>query len=74
VLFGGQYFRSYKFGQQTRHRWLIEPGSHYHFDHIGNMSTFPASTKIVVGPGFKDNLLPGYPADPKSVLLESDYR
>jgi hypothetical protein len=38
------------------------------------MSKYPASVKIIVGPGFKDNILPGYPANPKSALLESDYR
>jgi len=47
--------------------------SHWHFDHIGDMSKFPASVGIVVGPGFKDNLLPGYPANPDSPLLETDY-
>lgn len=47
--------------------------SHWHFDHIGDMSKFPSSTKIVVGQGFKENLLPGYPANPKSALLQSDY-
>ncbi|KEF52376.1 uncharacterized protein A1O9_11617 [Exophiala aquamarina CBS 119918] len=37
--------------------------SHYHWDHIGDMSLFPFSTSLVVGPGFKaaPNLLPGYP-------------
>ncbi|KAN0094097.1 Metallo-hydrolase/oxidoreductase [Hyaloscypha variabilis] len=47
--------------------------SHWHFDHVGDLSRFPTSTKIVVGPGFKENLLPGYPANPESPLLESDY-
>jgi glyoxylase-like metal-dependent hydrolase (beta-lactamase superfamily II) len=47
--------------------------SHWHFDHIGDMTKFPSTVKIVVGPGFKENLLPGYPADPQSRLLESDY-
>ncbi|KAL3473164.1 beta-lactamase-like protein [Aspergillus californicus] len=47
--------------------------SHWHFDHIGDMSRFPSSVKLVVGPGFKENLLPGYPSNPDSPLLESDY-
>ncbi|KAE9973626.1 hypothetical protein EG328_004297 [Venturia inaequalis] len=47
--------------------------SHWHFDHIGDMSKFPPSVNIVVGPGFKENLLPGYPSNPESALLESDY-
>lgn len=48
--------------------------SHWHFDHIGDMSKFPPSVDIVVGPGFTDNLLPGYPANQDSALLETDYR
>lgn len=47
--------------------------SHWHFDHIGDMSQFPPSVAIVVGPGFKKNLLPGYPSNPDSPLLETDY-
>lgn len=47
--------------------------SHYHFDHTGDPSTLPASVKLVVGPGFKQKCLPGYPSDPKSPVLESDY-
>lgn len=37
------------------------------------MSKFPASTAIIVGPGFTQSLLPGYPTDPRSPLLETDY-
>ncbi|KAJ5568084.1 hypothetical protein N7450_010570 [Penicillium hetheringtonii] len=47
--------------------------SHWHWDHIGDPSTFPATTDLVVGPGFKDNLLPGAPKNPESPLNESDY-
>ncbi|CAG8955413.1 hypothetical protein HYFRA_00010277 [Hymenoscyphus fraxineus] len=47
--------------------------SHWHFDHIGDMSTFPPSTRIIVGPGFSKAKLPGYPSDPDSSLLETDY-
>ncbi|KAF7197429.1 Cytochrome P450 monooxygenase [Pseudocercospora fuligena] len=47
--------------------------SHWHWDHIGDPSTFPSSTDLVVGPGFKDAMLPGAPANPNSPLLESDY-
>lgn len=35
--------------------------SHHHFDHIGDPSTFPRSMKLVVGPGFTKNFMPGYP-------------
>ncbi|CAI7627100.1 hypothetical protein PCG10_002394 [Penicillium crustosum] len=48
--------------------------SHYHYDHCGNMSPFPSSTSITVGSGFKAaGLLPGYPEDPKSPVLASDF-
>lgn len=47
--------------------------SHSHVDHVGDPSTFEKTTKLVVGPGFKDAFLPGYPQDPKGVILESDY-
>ena len=45
-----------------------------HFDHTGDPSTFPPSTKLIVGQGFKDAFLPGYPADPNGHILESDYK
>ncbi|KAI0505578.1 beta-lactamase-like protein [Xylaria bambusicola] len=35
--------------------------SHHHFDHIGDITTFPKSTTLVVGPGFKNAYLPAYP-------------
>lgn len=47
--------------------------SHHHWDHIGNMSAFPATTELVVGPGFKEAFLPGYPSDPEGQILEADY-
>lgn len=47
--------------------------SHGHFDHLGDCSKWPAEVKIVVGEGFKKAMLPGYPANPKSLILESDY-
>ncbi|PKS05428.1 hypothetical protein jhhlp_008804 [Lomentospora prolificans] len=47
--------------------------SHYHWDHIGNPSLFPPTTDLIVGPGFKEKMLPGAPANPESEILESDY-
>ncbi|KAL3463562.1 beta-lactamase-like protein [Aspergillus heterothallicus] len=47
--------------------------SHWHWDHIGDPSTFPSSTDLIVGPGFKDAMLPGYPGNPDSPIRESDY-
>ncbi|KAL4811719.1 cytochrome P450 [Aspergillus spinulosporus] len=45
--------------------------SHDHFDHIGDPSTFPLSTNLVVGPGLRD-AWPGYPSNPTSRVLDSD--
>jgi glyoxylase-like metal-dependent hydrolase (beta-lactamase superfamily II) len=47
--------------------------SHWHFDHTGSPAEFETSTSLIVGPGFKKNLLPGYPANPNSSVLESDF-
>lgn len=47
--------------------------SHWHADHTGDPSTFDPETALIVGPGFKKAFLPGYPADPEAVILESDY-
>nr|POF04254.1 cytochrome p450 monooxygenase mpade [Quercus suber] len=46
--------------------------SHHHWDHTGDPSTFPGSTTLVVGPGFKDAHLPGYPKREEATLLETD--
>ncbi|KAH8902167.1 hypothetical protein BR93DRAFT_932342 [Coniochaeta sp. PMI_546] len=47
--------------------------SHPHFDHIGDPSTFERSTALVVGPGFKDLLLPCATQNPYTAVLEADY-
>lgn len=47
--------------------------SHYHFDHIGDPSTFGTNTKLIVGPGVQGAIFPGYPANPESPILETDY-
>ncbi|KAF2012448.1 Metallo-hydrolase/oxidoreductase [Aaosphaeria arxii CBS 175.79] len=47
--------------------------SHWHWDHIGDPSTFPSKVDLVVGAGFKQAMLPGYPANPDSPIRESDY-
>lgn len=46
---------------------------HWHWDHIGDPSTFPASTDLIVGPGFKGAMLPGAPSNPDSPIQVSDY-
>jgi glyoxylase-like metal-dependent hydrolase (beta-lactamase superfamily II) len=47
--------------------------SHHHFDHIGDVTTFPNSTELVVGQGFKEAFCPGYPRNPDSPIREVDY-
>jgi glyoxylase-like metal-dependent hydrolase (beta-lactamase superfamily II) len=47
--------------------------SHCHFDHIGDPSRFPSSTSLVVGPGFREAFLPGYPSNPEAPIKQSDY-
>lgn len=47
--------------------------SHWHWDHTGDPSTFPATTALIVGPGFKKTYIPGYPQTKDSPILESDY-
>ncbi|KFY20562.1 hypothetical protein V493_07652, partial [Pseudogymnoascus sp. VKM F-4281 (FW-2241)] len=47
--------------------------SHHHWDHTGDVSKFPLATELVVGPG-TSKMWPGYPANPESLLLESDYK
>lgn len=42
--------------------------SHHHFDHTGNPQKFPKSTSLIVGPGFKKGVLPGFPTDPESPI------
>ncbi|KAK5128377.1 hypothetical protein LTR85_003045 [Meristemomyces frigidus] len=47
--------------------------SHHHWDHVGDASTFPGSTELVIGPGFKEAYMPGYPKREDSTLLETDF-
>ncbi|CAF9913342.1 MAG: hypothetical protein GOMPHAMPRED_007864 [Gomphillus americanus] len=42
--------------------------SHWHWDHIGDPTTFPSGTKVVVGPGFKSAMLPGFPENPDGAV------
>jgi glyoxylase-like metal-dependent hydrolase (beta-lactamase superfamily II) len=46
--------------------------SHSHFDHIGDMTTFPVSTELVVGPGFAEKWLPGFPTITDAPVSEED--
>jgi hypothetical protein len=47
--------------------------SHSHFDHTGDPSTFPASTKLVVGPGTQAHCRPGYPLNLDALVLEKAF-
>ncbi|KAK0466689.1 beta-lactamase-like protein [Armillaria novae-zelandiae] len=44
--------------------------SHSHLDHTGDMSKFPSTTELVVGPGMD---LRAFPTTPESPLLETDF-
>jgi glyoxylase-like metal-dependent hydrolase (beta-lactamase superfamily II) len=47
--------------------------SHWHWDHTGDPSTFPSSTALIVGPGFKKAFTPAYPTNPNCPVLDSDF-
>ncbi|RKK85031.1 hypothetical protein BFJ69_g1730 [Fusarium oxysporum] len=46
--------------------------SHWHWDHMGNLSLFPTTVDLVVGPGFTQKMTPGYPDDPNGLVLSKD--
>ena len=48
--------------------------SHWHFDHCGAPSELPKSVKLVVGPGFKNEFMPGCPAKEGSPFHEADFK
>ncbi|CAE6422839.1 unnamed protein product [Rhizoctonia solani] len=48
--------------------------SHWHWDHTGDPHLFPSTTSLTVGPGFKSAMLPGYPNNPESPILESSFK
>lgn len=55
--------------------WIQRPNrhrSHSHFDHTGDLTTFPASTELVVGPGFTEKWWPGFPTKPDALVREED--
>jgi glyoxylase-like metal-dependent hydrolase (beta-lactamase superfamily II) len=47
--------------------------SHWHWDHHGAPEKYPSHTEIVVGPGFKENFLPGYPTVPDAIFLDANF-
>ena len=46
--------------------------SHQHFDHTGDTNRFSKDMKIVVGPGYVERYLPGWPEDRKGWETTSD--
>ena len=48
--------------------------SHGHFDHTGDLSLFPSSVTVTVGPGFKEKMIPPYPTNPDGHMLETDFK
>lgn len=48
--------------------------SHWHWDHTGDPNRFPPSTSLIVGPGFKQNLIPAFPTNPHSGISEDAWR
>ncbi|KAI9148110.1 beta-lactamase-like protein [Paramyrothecium foliicola] len=46
--------------------------SHLHWDHIGNLASFPSSTELLVGPGIKERFMPGWPAVSDAKFREAD--
>ena len=47
--------------------------SHWHFDHIGDIASLPKAVDVVVGPTFRDVMMPGYPANKSSSFHEADF-
>lgn len=48
--------------------------SHHHYDHFGNPDSFPKSMKLVVGPGFSAQFMPGYPTSRESPAFEEAFK
>ena len=48
--------------------------SHWHPDHIGDLSLFPQSTDLYVGPGFSENFMPGYPTNKDCPILDAEFK
>jgi glyoxylase-like metal-dependent hydrolase (beta-lactamase superfamily II) len=46
--------------------------SHNHFDHIGDVTRFPSTADLVIGPGVQATTWPGYPRNPNALVLDAD--
>ncbi|KAF2005680.1 hypothetical protein P154DRAFT_608678 [Amniculicola lignicola CBS 123094] len=47
--------------------------SHWHWDHHGAPEQYPSNVEVVVGPGFKENFMPGYPSTPDAIFLDANF-
>jgi glyoxylase-like metal-dependent hydrolase (beta-lactamase superfamily II) len=47
--------------------------SHWHWDHFGAPANLPKSIDLIVGPGFKENFMPGYPTKKDAIMLDEDF-
>jgi hypothetical protein len=48
--------------------------SHRHYHHMGDPSTVPQTMALLVGPGFSDQFLPGYPTTKTSPVFENSFQ
>jgi len=46
--------------------------SHHHLDHVGDVSVWEPSTKLIVGLGAKEDVFPGWPTNPKAPFREPE--
>lgn len=46
--------------------------SHHHFDHTGDMTKFPKSVKVIVGPGYTEAFLPSWPTNKEQIESTAD--
>lgn len=46
--------------------------SHSHFDHVGDLSKLPKEVEMVVGPGWSEAMMPGYPTNAESTFYERE--
>ncbi|KAF1849263.1 Metallo-hydrolase/oxidoreductase [Cucurbitaria berberidis CBS 394.84] len=47
--------------------------SHWHWDHHGAPEKYPQHVEVVVGQGFKENFMPGYPTLPNAIFLDANF-
>lgn len=47
--------------------------SHWHFDHTGDLSAFPKSVAVVVGPGFRSQFAPFFPESAESPFHSHEF-